>query len=234
MVTARVIDAGDSCVTLDLEARVEPDINDACLAIADRIARANLPGVRDVVATYHTVAVHVDPLRADRRLVVEELTRPALNAKEAEPGHGGTHEVPVCYGGEFGPDLEEVARFARCTEDDVVGLHSERTYRVYMMGFLPGFAYLGTVNARIGMGRHDTPRMRVPAGSVGIASFQTGIYPMDTPGGWQIIGRTWIRPFDLQRSEPWLFRARDGVRFVPVSRQAYLDAAAGKSGDGER
>jgi inhibitor of KinA len=233
-VTYRVIDTGDSCVTLELEARIDPRINDACLAIADRVAQTNLPGVRDVVATYHTVAVHFDPLHADRRLLAEELVRSVPYDAGAGAERGSTHEVPTCYGGEFGPDLTEVAGFAGCSEEEVVRLHSERTYRVYMMGFLPGFAYMGSVNPRIGLGRRDTPRLRVAAGSVGIAGLQTGIYPLEAPAGWRIIGRTWVRPLNLLRSEPWLFRARDAVRFVPVSREAYRDAVAGTSDDDAR
>ena len=222
--TGRVIDVGDACVTLELDALVEPDINDACLSIADHVARAKLSGVRDIIPTYHTVAVYVNPLVADRKAVADMLTRAAASDGIARPPSAARHEIPVCYGDEFGPDLDDVARFARCTAEDVVRLHSEGIYRVYMMGFLPGFAYLGKVDERIAMGRHETPRMRVAAGSIALAGSQTGVYPMESPGGWRVIGRTWMRPFDLQRPEPSLFRAGDTVRFVPMSRASYLDA----------
>lgn len=221
----RVIDVGDACITLELEARVDPDVNDACLAVAHDVAQSNLPGVRDIVTTYHTVAVYMDPLVADREAVAEVLTRAARGDGSAHRRSGALHEIPVCYGDEFGPDLEAVARFARCSTEEVVRLHSERTYRVYMIGFLPGFAYLGKLDERIGMSRHETPRMRVEAGSVALAGFQTGIYPVDSPGGWRVIGRTWVRPFDLQRPEPSLFRPADMVRFLPVSRAAYLEGS---------
>ena len=222
--TGRVIDLGDACVTLELEARVDPGINDACLAIASHLARSHLSGIHDIVTTYHTVAVHIDPLVADRNAVADALSRLAESAASVHSRIRVRHEIPVCYTEEFGPDLEDVARFARGTADEVVRLHSETTYRVYMIGFLPGFAYLGKVHERIAIGRHETPRMRVAAGSVAIAGVQTGIYPMDSPGGWRVIGRTWVRPFDLQRPEPSLFRAGDTVRFVPVGRSAYLEA----------
>jgi KipI family sensor histidine kinase inhibitor len=224
----RIIDAGDACLILELEARVDPEINDACIAISDRLVGLGIAGVRDVVPTYHTVAVHVDPLRVDRTALATQLERLAASPPKARTARRTSHEIPVCYGDDFGPDLGDVARFGGCQEDEVVRLHCAPLYHVYMMGFLPGFAYLGSVPEPIRMGRLDTPRLRVQAGSVAIAGLQTGIYPLDAPGGWRVIGRTWIKPFDPQRHDPWLFRAGDSVRFVPVSRTAYLDAVAGE------
>ena len=119
------------------------------------------------------------------------------------------------YGGEGGPDLADVASFAGVRPEDVVAMHSSRTYRVFMLGFVPGFAYMAAVDERIAMPRLDTPRTRVPAGSVAIAGVQTGIYPSATPGGWRLIGRTSIKAFDPGRATPCLFQAGDRVRFVP-------------------
>jgi KipI family sensor histidine kinase inhibitor len=225
-VRRRVIDAGDACLIVEFEARVDPEINGACVAIADRLVRMGLAGVRDVVPTYHTVAVHIDPLRVDRSRLVSVLEQLATS-HQSQQSAGARHEIPVCYGEEFGPDLADVAQFGNCAEDEVVRLHTAPTYRVYMMGFLPGFAYLGSVSERIRMGRLEMPRLKVWAGSVAIAGQQTGVYPQDAPGGWRIIGRTWIRPFDTTRSNPWLFQAGDTVRFVPVSRAAYVGATQG-------
>jgi KipI family sensor histidine kinase inhibitor len=129
---------------------------------------------------------------------------------------GRTFEVPVSYGGEFGPDLAEVAAFAGLDEAAVIELHIGVRYRVFMLGFLPGFAYMGRVDNRIAAPRKASPRFRVPAGSVGIAGVQTGIYPRESPGGWQIIGRTTIPLFDLSKSPPALFAPGDTVRFVPA------------------
>jgi biotin-dependent carboxylase-like uncharacterized protein len=128
-----------------------------------------------------------------------------------------TVDVRVAYGGENGPDLRDVARQRGLSETDVVGLHSDTVYRVFMLGFVPGFAYMGVVDERIAMPRRATPRVRVPAGSVAIAGRQTGIYPQETPGGWQLIGRTRTRPFDAERTPPFLVAAGDQVRFIPVS-----------------
>jgi KipI family sensor histidine kinase inhibitor len=129
--------------------------------------------------------------------------------------------IPVCYGAELGPDLASVASFAGMPEDEVVRVHSRATYRVFMLGFVPGFAYLGLVDERIAMPRQSTPRVRVPRGSVGIAGVQTGIYPAETPGGWQLIGRTPARPFDPARSEPFLMKAGDAVQFYSIERAEY-------------
>jgi KipI family sensor histidine kinase inhibitor len=127
----------------------------------------------------------------------------------------------VCYAGEFGPDLAAVAAFAAVSETEAVRLHTARTYRVFMLGFMPGFAYMGTVDARIAAPRLPAPRIRVPAGSVGIAGVQTGIYPASTPGGWRIVGRTPLKPFDLSRQEPVLFKSGDAVQFYAIDPGEY-------------
>jgi inhibitor of KinA len=226
-VTYRVTDVGDACVAIEFEARVDPALNRRAVAAADRVARAGLPGVRDVVATYHAVAVHFDPLEADRDHLVEGLEQAVRSTQGGTArAAGAVHEIPVCYGGEYGPDLLDLARFAGCSEEDVVRRHSDPAYRVYMMGFLPGFAYLGTVDERLRMGRHETPRLRVPAGSVAIAGFQTGVYPLESPGGWRVIGRTWVKPYDERRTDPLLFRTGDEVRFVPVTADRFRREAA--------
>ncbi|MEP7310093.1 MAG: 5-oxoprolinase subunit PxpB, partial [Acidobacteriota bacterium] len=137
--------------------------------------------------------------------------------------------VPVCYGGDFGPDLESVAHRAKMSTEQVVAVHSGEVYRVFMLGFLPGFAYMGLVDPRIAAPRHSTPRLSVSKGSVGIAGRQTGIYPADTPGGWQILGRTSVRPFDITRSPVFAFKAGDSVQFVPVTRDEYELTASSRA-----
>jgi inhibitor of KinA len=129
--------------------------------------------------------------------------------------------IPVCYDAELGPDLAAVASFAGVSEADVVRVHTGATYRVFMLGFVPGFAYLGTVDERIAMPRRAAPRVRVPAGSVGIAGAQTGVYPAETPGGWQLIGRTPLKPFDPLREDPFLMKSGDAVQFFAIDRAEY-------------
>jgi len=134
--------------------------------------------------------------------------------------------VPVCYGGDLGPDLAAVAAQAGCSEDEVIDLHTTQDYRVFVVGFVPGFAYMGPVNPRLALPRRSNPRTRVPAGSVAIAAGQTGIYPVETPGGWHLIGRTRVQPFDETRAEPALFRPGDRVVFRSITRDEF-DRSAG-------
>lgn len=214
MSAGRIVTLGDSCVTMQFGGVIDPNVNARCIALAESIDELALQGVRDVVPTYDAVTIHFDPRIADRRVLTAEMRRLASAQAGAADLHGRLVEVPVSYGGEAGPDLAAVAAFAGCSERDVVRLHGATAYRVYMLGFLPGFAYMGPVDARIAMPRLDVPRMRVAAGSVGIAGTQTGIYPCDSPGGWRIIGRTSLRIFDSTRAEPFVVKAGDRVRFV--------------------
>jgi antagonist of KipI len=206
-------DAGDSALLLELEARVDATVNARAIAMADSVRGAKLPGVRDVVSTYRSVAVFFDPLRTRIESVVAALD--AASHAPASSAVGPPIEIPVAYGGEFGPDLTELAAWAHLTEADVVRRHSSIVYRVFMLGFVPGFAYMGTVDESIAAPRRVTPRLRVPAGSVAVAARQTGIYPQETPGGWHIIGRTGVKPFDPFRTPAILFAPGDHVRFVP-------------------
>jgi KipI family sensor histidine kinase inhibitor len=185
------------------------------VSLAADVERRCLIGVRDIVPAYHTVSVYFDPRKINRSALQMELEKAISSAAAEGPATGATPvHISVTYGGEGGPDLASVAAFASCSEEDVIRLHSENVYRVYMLGFLPGFAYLGSVDPRIAMPRLGTPRLRVPAGSVGIAGAQTGIYPSEMPGGWRIIGRTSFKLFDPTRDEPSMLKAGDRVKFV--------------------
>jgi KipI family sensor histidine kinase inhibitor len=232
-VNSRIRPAGDSAVVVEFEERIDRAVNDRVLALVRSIEAARFTGVRDVVPTYRSAAIYFDPLKTD---VTALFAR--LEVEAARPGSEPVAEIagmpiriPVCYGPAFGPDLEEVAAFGRMDAEEVISLHCRRTYRVFMLGFLPGFAYLAGVDERIAAPRLATPRARVPAGSVGIAGTQTGVYPVESPGGWNLIGRTPVKPFDPQRTEPFLLKAGDHVEFYPVDEAAYRDLArAGSTG----
>jgi inhibitor of KinA len=217
----RIVPAGDSAIVVEFEERIDPAVNARTIAFAEAVLAASLPGVRDVVPTYRSTAIYFDPLRTDVVAMMACIEREA--ARPAAPPPSGLEPVriPVCYGGEFGPDLGEVAAFAKADEQEVVRLHTAAVYRVFMLGFVPGFAYLGIVDDRIAMARRSTPRVRVPSGSVGIAGVQTGIYPAETPGGWQLIGRTPLKPFDPVRANPFLMKAGDAVQFYAIDRREY-------------
>jgi inhibitor of KinA len=202
---------------LELESRVDPAINAQAIHLAARLRARLGRAVRDVVPSYCTVGIHFDPLLTDlaalERAVQEEARHVAIAMPDASTD---PQTIEVRYGGEFGPDLAAVAAFAGCSSDEVIEWHSQRIYRVYMIGFVPGFCYMGRVDSRIAAPRHRVPRERVPAGSVGIAGEQTGVYPISTPGGWQLIGRTDAVMFDANRTPPSLLEPGDLVRFVPV------------------
>lgn len=222
----RIVPAGDSALMVEFEARIDPEINARAIAAAETIREAALPGVRDLVPTYRSVMVYFDPLRTSADVLVDLMTRAATSGRAAASDRIEPVEVPVCYGGTFGPDLAGVAEAKGLTEPQVVELHSEPIYRVFMLGFVPGFGYMGLVNPRLDMLRHSTPRTRVPTGSVAIAGRQTGVYPADTPGGWHILGRTPLKPFDPTRSDPFLYKPGDRVRFHPIDPATYARLAA--------
>lgn len=214
----RIVPLGDSALGVEFADRIDPAINARCIAAADALMAASIPGVRDIVPTFRSVAVYFDPLTTDQPALRQILVRAAASSSTATIASARTIRVPVCYGGDDGPDLPAVAAFAKSTPDDVIKRHASATYRVFMLGFVPGFTYMGMVDDRIAAPRHETPRTKVPAGSVGIAGRQTGIYPSEVPGGWQLIGRTPLQIFDSRRPQPSLFRAGDVVQFFPISR----------------
>ena len=216
----RIREAGDSAVLFELgdgraAGNIDVELNLRAVRLAQSIRSRRIRGVRDVVPTFRSVAVFFDPLTTDMAEVVGALGAAGESQSSEEPGK--QIEVPVLYGGDAGPDLADVAAWAGVSADKVVEWHAAHTYRVCMLGFLPGFPYMATVDDTIAMPRRATPRARVPAGSVGIAGRQTGIYPRDSPGGWQIIGRTPLNMFDVERTSPALLAPGDTVRFVPTS-----------------
>jgi KipI family sensor histidine kinase inhibitor len=221
----RIRDAGDSALLLEWDEAIDPEINGQAIAVAAAIRAARLSGVRDVVPTYRSVAVFFDPLNADPGVLREALAR--LIPTSQEMREGNTIEVPVAYGGETGPDLSVVAEWAGLSAREVADRHAGVEYRVFMLGFLPGFGYLGSVDERIAAPRRDTPRLRVARGSVGIAGRQTGIYPRASPGGWQVIGWSPIRLFDPEKVPSALLEPGDTVRFVPMPAGDAEPAEAG-------
>lgn len=230
MASFRIIEAGDAALVVEMGSGISAALNQKAVALADALAHERVPGVRDIVPTFASVTVYFDPLTTNvealsgRLAVLAELSRAAT---VDEPT--AIRDIPVCYGGDLGPDLPEVGRRANVAEADVIERHSARVYRVFMLGFLPGFAYLGIVDPAIAIPRRREPRARVPAGSVAIAGELTGIYPSDSPGGWHVIGRTPVRPFVHDRTPPSLFRPGDVVRFRPITRDAFeqRDASEG-------
>ena len=216
----KIRECGESMLLVEFERAIDPVINERAILLADRLRARAARGVRDVAPGYCTVAVHFDPLQTDLA-ALEHAIETEYGAIETVDAviERAPIDIPVSYGGADGPDLGIVARYGGCSEEEVIARHSQRTYRVYMLGFVPGFAYMGRVDPGIAAPRHRVPRERVPAGSVGIAGGQTGVYPVESPGGWQLIGRTPTVMFDAGRTQPSLLAAGDLVRFTPVSRR---------------
>jgi KipI family sensor histidine kinase inhibitor len=217
----RVVAAGDSALLVELPAAIDPVTSGRVLALAAVLQQRHAAVVRDLVVGYCSLTVYFNPLSVDAVWLESAIRAAAEDIADAPGADGAMLDVPVCYGGELGPDLHEVARVAGCSEDEVVALHTGRTYRVYVVGFVPGFPYMASVHPRLALPRRATPRQRVPVGSVAIAAGQTGIYPAETPGGWHLIGRTPVKPYDPGREEPFLFKAGDRVRFYPIDAAAF-------------
>jgi KipI family sensor histidine kinase inhibitor len=218
--TSTIAPLGDSALLVTFGDRIDPGLNARAHDLAAAMDRLRAGGQRfgRAVPAYASVLVPFDPVAldpADARRIVAGLideAPPVARTREA-----GAHvEIPVRYGGNDGPDLADIAALNDLSQDDVVELHAGTEYRVYFLGFAPGFAYMGPVPAQIATPRLDAPRQRIPAGSVGIAGEQTGVYPFELPGGWRIIGRTDVPMWDLERDSPALLRAGDRVRFVPT------------------
>jgi KipI family sensor histidine kinase inhibitor len=221
----RIREAGDSAMLIQLEPVIDAVVNAKAVAIAEWLRGATIAGVRDVVSTYRSVAVMFDPLETKRDHLAFAIDRACAATPHVTTG--ALIEVPVSYGGEAGADLAEVAAWAGVSPEQVIERHSAQTYRVFMLGFTPGFAYMGRVDPSIAAPRRASPRLRVPAGAVAIAGQQTGVYPRESPGGWQLIGRTSVSLFDPSRRPASLFSPGDRVKFVrengSVARRSNVD-----------
>jgi inhibitor of KinA len=216
----RLVRLGEETWLVEFEPRLDPIVNNQVLAIAEALERARPEGVFDIVPACASLAVHADADIVDEAALTS-LLETLLRDTPSTTSMSRTHDIPVCYEPSFGLDLDEVSRATKCRVDDVVARHSGAEYRVFMLGFLPGFAYLGIVDESIAVPRRATPRQMVPAGSVGIAGRQTGIYPIESPGGWQIVGRTPVRLFDPAGDSRPVLRPGDRVRFVPIDADRF-------------
>lgn len=212
---------GDEGLLVEFENRIAPEINDQVLQVFRALSRANVQGIKELVPAYRTLLIIFNPLETDPPTLKERVLSLGDELSPPDPGKIKEVPIPVCYGGEMGPDLGEVARMKGLTEEEVIYLHSGAVYRVYMLGFTPGFPYLGGLPPQLATPRLATPRTLVPAGSVGIANEQTGIYPFASPGGWRLIGRTPLSLFSPDREPPSLLSPGDSLRFFPITREEF-------------
>lgn len=207
---------GDRSLLVELGEKIAPDVNRRVQELMLQLQQARLPGVREFAPGYRSLLVVFDPLTLSPSELKARITDVAGRPASAGLPQAKLLTVPVFYGGEYGPDLEGVAGHLGISTDEVIRLHTETMYRVYMIGFTPGYPYMGELPAALAVPRRSTPRTRVPKGSVGIAQRQTGIYSVESPGGWQIIGWTPIELFDPTRQLPSLLEMGDRVKFEAV------------------
>lgn len=219
----RIEPLGDGALSVVLGEHIGQDVSARVARLFDLLSKAPPEGLLELTPTYCALCVQYDVQRTSGARLSEHIL--ALEGQLAGAGaqlSGPVVDIPVLYGGVQGPDLAFVAQNAGMSEQEVIAAHALPLYPVYMLGFTPGFPYLGGMDERLSAPRLETPRVRIPAGSVGIAGAQTGIYSVASPGGWRIIGRTPLALFDPARAEPFLLSAGDRVRFVPIDREQYL------------
>lgn len=234
MYEVELLPFGETAVLIEFGRGINPETHRKVKALTNYLDRQPFPGLIEYVSAFSSVTISYDPVKvrcfqrsqgwtetASYQTVtalLEEIIAKLEQGREEQPRQV---RVPVCYGGEFGPDLAFVAEHNRCTEQEVIAIHSGGQYLVYMLGFAPGFPYLGGMSEKIAAPRRQTPRMEIPAGSVGIAGLQTGVYPIATPGGWQLIGRTPLDLFCPDKQPPTLLQAGDLITFYPISPAEY-------------
>ncbi|ART78424.1 allophanate hydrolase [Sutcliffiella horikoshii] len=213
---------GDTGIKVLFGSDISEGTNQEIRLFADQLKKLKLDGVIEWVPAYTTLTIFYQP----DKIIYKDLCKKLEDIqkrlqKEDLSSNSTVYEIPVLYGGELGPDLSEVASHNGCTDDEVISIHSAKPYLIYMMGFVPGFPYLGGMPKEIATPRRENPRAKIEAGSVGIAGEQTGVYPLETPGGWQIIGRTPVKLYDPDNGEPILLSAGSYIRFVPVDQKEY-------------
>ena len=221
MEQVRFLTTGDTSVSVEFGNVISEAINHDIRAYKIALEKAEIPGIVETVPTYRSLMVHYNPRIIRNGELKEKLKKLLSEMGDVEIPPSPVLEIPVLYGGEMGPDLPFVAEHAGLSEEEVILIHSSTEYLIYMLGFTPGFTYLGGMSDKIATPRLQQPRVKIPAGSVGIAGSQTGIYPIDSPGGWQLIGRTPLKMYDPERETPILPEAGQYMKFYPINQLEY-------------
>ena len=217
----RILPAGDQAILIEFGAEISPAVNRLVHAFIQKAGCWRIPGIGEMVPSYCTLLIYYDPFLLSFSQAAS-WARELLSSKELDHESSPiTKEIPVCYGESYGPDLSFVAEYNGINPEEVIRLHTSQTYLVYVVGFSPGFAAMGIVPAKIKTPRLTTPRTKVAAGSVGIGGLQTGIYAVESPGGWRVIGRTPFNLFDLKQTPPSYFQAGDYARFYSISEEDF-------------
>jgi inhibitor of KinA len=223
----RILAQGEGGLVVELGDAIDDAVNARVHALAAAVRDRLAAEVDEVVPSYRSLLILHDPVRTPRAGLVRQVEALATSMGAAPvAGFRRVVRLPVCYGGPLGPDLEEVAVLTGRSPEAVVALHAAPIYRIHLLGFTPGFPYLGVLDPLLTVPRLEVPRSRIPPGSVAIGGGQTGVYPIESPGGWRLVGRTPLRLFDPLRPHPFLLAAGDGLRFVPITSEAFEAAAA--------
>ena len=226
MENIRILTEGDTSMLIVFGEEISPKINAKITSAVHLMKQQKIEGIVDIIPSFAALLINYNPQvvsYASLKARMEHILSMDLGTQESARR---VFEIPVCYGGEFGPDLGTIAEHAGLSQEEVVEIHSSSDYLIYMLGFLPGFCYLGGLDARIHTPRLANPRLSIPAGSVGIGGSQTGIYPMDSPGGWQLMGKTPVKTYDPERETPILVNAGEYIRFVPISEEEFREIRA--------
>jgi inhibitor of KinA len=217
------IPCGDSALIIKTGDDISVETNLVVRKLLLRFENQNLDGIVDFIPSYNELMICYDPTIISYDILLFNLRTLEADLDKIELPESTAIHLPVFYGGEAGPDLHEVAAFSGLSEEEVIRIHCSESYYVYMLGFTPGFCYLGGIDERIAVPRKKTPRLAIPAGAVGIADKQTGIYPIESPGGWQLIGKTPLKLFNPAGKPEFLITAGDFIKFIPVSDEEYQD-----------
>ena len=226
MADVRFLLTGDTSVTVEFGNEISTEINAKIRAFNIALQQSKIPGIVETVPTYRSLAVHYDPEVILYGPLVKKLKGLMGQLDSIRIPPSDVLEIPVLYGGEEGPDIEFVAEHNGKTVQEVIDIHTSTEYLIYMLGFTPGFTYLGGMSEEIATPRLTTPRVLIPGGSVGIAGSQTGVYPIDSPGGWQLIGLTPVRMYDPDRAEPILPKAGEYIKFYSITKAEFDEIAA--------
>ena len=213
----KILPAGDRALVADFGNVISEDVNRKVNALKKSLLAAKVAGVREMIPTYRSLLVEYNPSVISMQDLSRRIEAASLEGAGAKAEKKRVLEIPCCYGGQYGEDLAGLAELTGLSEKEIIDIHAGTEYRVYMLGFLPGFVYLGGMDERIAAPRLKSPRVSIPAGSVGIGGSQTGVYPMASPGGWRLIGMTPVDFYDPKREKPVLCEAGDYIRFVPIS-----------------
>lgn len=221
MSEVRYLVSGDCAVCVEFGNAISPDINKKIRAFKIAVEKSGIPGIVETVPTYRSLLVHYQPEVIGFKELTGEFEKLMGDLSSIPIPPPTVIEIPVLYGGEMGPDIENVAEHNGKTVDEVIRIHTSEEYLIYMLGFIAGFPYLGGMSKEIATPRLKSPRVKIDGGSVGIAGEQTGVYPVDSPGGWQLIGRTPLKLYDADREKPVLLEAGQYIKFRSVEKEEY-------------